>query len=106
MDATVWLPVLVLGLPFASFVLLAVLAPLRRAGRAAGAVSIAAIAAAFLGAVLVRRVGFTREATWTWIPADDGRTATVGVLVDPRANRMHVLRTLVSLLGQIFWRAS
>src|SRR2546425_845443 len=48
MDANVWLPVLVLGLPFASFVLLAVVAPLRRAGGAAGAVSIAAIAPAFL----------------------------------------------------------
>ena len=53
MDANVWLPILVLGLPFASFVLLAVVAPLRRAGGAAGAVSIAAIAAAFLGAVVV-----------------------------------------------------
>src|SRR5437867_1705379 len=92
MDATVWLPVIVLGLPFASFVLLAVVAPLRRAGRAAGAVSIAAIAAAFLGAVLVWSVGFTREATWTWIPADDGPTATVGVLVDPLANAMLVDR--------------
>src|SRR5437867_4254185 len=102
MDATVWLPVLVLGLPFASFVLLAVVAPLRRAGRAAGAVSIAAIAAAFLGAVLVWSVGFTREATWTWIPADDGPTATVGVLVDPLANAMLVLVTLVSLLVQIY----
>src|SRR5438034_11667955 len=96
MDATVWLPVLVLGLPFASFGLLAVVAPLRRAGRAAGAVSIAAIAAAFLGAVLVWSVRFTREATWTWIPADDGPTATVGVLVDPLANAMLVLVTLVS----------
>src|SRR6059036_1386622 len=102
MDATVWLPVLVLGLPFASFVLLAVVAPLRRAGRAAGAVSIAAIAAAFLGAVLVWSEGFTREATWTWIPADEGPTATVGVLLDPLANAMLVLVTLVSLLVQIY----
>src|SRR5213592_103244 len=102
MDATVWLPVLVLGLPFASFVLLAVVAPLRRAGRAAGAVSIAAIAVAFLGALVVWREGFNGEATWAWIPADEGPTATVGVLVDPLANAMLVLVTLVSLLVQIY----
>src|SRR3989454_8411942 len=61
MDANVWLPVLVLGLPFASFVLLAVVAPLRRAGGAAGAVSIAAIAPAFLVAVLVWGEGLGSE---------------------------------------------
>src|SRR2546422_598993 len=102
MDANVWLPVLVLGLPFASFVLLAVVAPLRRAGGAAGAVSIAAIAAAFLVAVLVWGEGLGSEATWTWIPADEGPTATVGVLVDPLSNAMLVLVTLVSLLVQIY----
>src|SRR5438552_3379168 len=102
MDAIVWLPVLVLALPFASFVLLSVVAPLRRAGRAAGAVSIAAIAAAFLGAAHVWNEGFVREATWDWIPADEGPTATVGVLVDPLSNAMLVLVTLVSLLVQIY----
>src|SRR5213593_3699594 len=102
MDANVWLPVLVLGLPFGSFVLLAVVAPLRRAGGAAGAVSIAAIAPAFLVAVLVWGEGLGSEATWSWIPADEGPTATVGVLVDPLANAMLVLVTLVSLLVQIY----
>src|SRR5881409_1012537 len=102
MDANVWLPVLVLGLPFGSFVLLAVVAPLRRAGGAAGAVSIAAIAAAFLVAVLVWGEGLGSEATWSWIPADEGPTATVGVLVDPLSNAMLVLVTLVSLLVQIY----
>src|SRR3989449_1298115 len=102
MDANVWLPVLVLGLPFASFVLLAVVAPLRRAGGAAGAVSIAAIAPAFLVAVLVWGEGLGSEATWSWIPADEGPTATVGVLVDPLSNAMLVLVTLVSLLVQIY----
>ena len=102
MDANVWLPVLVLGLPFASFVLLAVVTPLRRAGGAAGAVSIAAIAPAFLVAVLVWGEGLGSEATWSWIPADEGPTATVGVLVDPLSNAMLVLVTLVSLLVQIY----
>src|SRR6059036_1187108 len=102
MDANVWLPVLVLGLPFASFVLLAVVAPLRRAGGAAGAVSIAAIAPAFLVAVLVWGEGLGSEATCSWIPADEGPTATVGVLVDPVSNAMLVLVTLVSLLVQVY----
>src|SRR5437899_4400180 len=102
MDANVWLPVLVLGLPFASFVLLAVVAPLRRAGGAAGAVSIAAIVAAFLVAVVVWGEGLGSEATWSWIPGDEGPTATVGLLVDPLSNAMLVLVTLVSLLVQIY----
>src|SRR5207244_13466980 len=97
MDANVWLPVLVLGLPFASFVLLAVVAPLRRAGGAAGAVSIAAIAPAFLVAVLVWGEGLGSEATWSWIPAEEGPAATVGVLVDPDSNAMRVPVTVVSL---------
>ena len=52
MPPPVWLPLLVLALPFANFVLLAVVAPLRRAGRAAGAVGIAAVAAALAGALV------------------------------------------------------
>src|SRR5205807_979946 len=40
--------------------------------------------------------------TWAWIPADEGRTATVGVLLDPLSNAMLVLVTLVSLLVQIY----
>src|SRR3989442_13531349 len=102
MDAGVWPPVLVLGLPLASCVLLAVVAPLRRAGGAAGAVSIAAIAAALLVAVLVWGEGLGSEATWTWIPADEGPTGTVGVLVDPLLNAKLVLGTLLSLLLQIY----
>src|SRR2546426_9647201 len=102
MDANVWLPVLVLGLPFASFVLLAVVAPLRRAGGAAGAVSIAAIVAAFLGAVVVWGEGLGSEATGSWIPGDEGPTATVGLLVDPLSNATLVVVTAVSLLGQLY----
>ena len=51
MAPSVWLPLLVLGLPFVAFVLLAVVAPLRRVGPRAGLVSIGAIALAF-GAAL------------------------------------------------------
>src|SRR5206468_8780709 len=40
--------------------------------------------------------------SWAWIPADEGPTATVGVLLDPLSNAMLVLVTLVSLLVQIY----
>src|SRR5213594_3230309 len=95
---------LVVLLPFLAFVLLAVVVPLRRRGQAAGAVSIAAIAVAFLAALFSWVVwkGEPHVQTWAWIPADEGPTATVGVLLDPLSNAMLVLVTLVSLLVQIY----
>jgi len=98
----VWLPLLVLALPFASFLLLAVVAPLRRAGRAAGGVGIAAMAAALAGALVIWLAGYRNTATWAWLPGDGGPMATVGLLVDPLANAMLVLVTLVSLLVQVY----
>ncbi|MBI4637414.1 MAG: NADH-quinone oxidoreductase subunit L [Candidatus Rokubacteria bacterium] len=94
--------VLVLALPFCAFLLLAVVPPLRRRGRAAGAVGIAAIAAALFAAFAVSREGGRHEASWAWIPADGGPVATVGVLVDELSMAMLVLVTLVSLLVQIY----
>jgi NADH-quinone oxidoreductase subunit L len=102
MPASVWLPLLVLGLPFVAFVLLAVVAPLRRVGPRAGLVSIGAIALAFGAALTVWTESFVSETTWAWIPADGGPIATVGLLVDPLSNAMLVLVTLVSLLVQIY----
>src|SRR2546428_996920 len=95
---------LVVLLPFVAFVLLAVVVPLRRRGQAAGAVSIAAIAVAFLAALFswVVWTGEPHVQTWAWIPADEGPTGTVGVLLDPLSNAMLVLVTLVSLLVQIY----
>src|SRR2546421_869113 len=99
---------LVVLLPFVAFVLLAVVVPLRRRGQAAGAVSIAAIAVAFLAALFSWFVwkGGAHVQTWAWIPADEGPTATVGVLLDPLSNAMLVLVTLVSLLVQVYSLAS
>ena len=102
MPPPVWLPLLVLALPFASFLLLAVVAPLRRAGRAAGGVGIAAMAAALAGALVIWLAGYRNTATWAWLPGDGGPMATVGLLVDPLANAMLVLVTLVSLLVQVY----
>jgi NADH-quinone oxidoreductase subunit L len=89
-------------MPFVAFLLLAVVGPLRRTGRGAGLVSIAAVAISFAAALTVWAQGFVAERTWGWIPSDGGPIATVGVLVDPLANAMLVLVTLVSLLVQIY----
>ena len=102
MAPNVWLPLAILALPFLAFVLLAVLAPLRRAGVPAGLLSIAAMALAFVGALSVWTQRFAAEARWPWIPDDGGPIATVGILVDPLSNAMLVLVTLVSLLVQIY----
>src|SRR3989454_2390210 len=102
MAPSVWLPLLVLGLPFVAFVLLAVVAPLRRVGPRAGFVSIGAIALALGGALTVWSEGFVGVATWSWTPSAGGPIATVGVLVDPLSTAMLVLVTLVSLLVQIY----
>jgi NADH-quinone oxidoreductase subunit L len=100
---------LVLGLPFAAFLVLALVAPLRRRGRAAGAVSIAAMAAAFLIALAMSLAewggagdGEGWVETWTWIPGDGGPMATVGVMMDTLSEAMLLLVTLVSLLVQIY----
>jgi NADH-quinone oxidoreductase subunit L len=42
------------------------------------------------------------SATWSWIPADGGPMATVGVMVDDLALPMCVLVTFISLLVQIY----
>jgi NADH-quinone oxidoreductase subunit L len=102
MDGALSLPLLVLGLPFAAFLALALVAPLRRAGRLAGGVSIAASGAALLCALVVWSDGTRADATWAWIPADGGPMATVGLLVDPLSSAMLVLVTLVSLLVQVY----
>src|SRR5882762_7484035 len=94
--------VAILGLPFASFLVLALVRPLRRSGRPAGLVSIAAIAAALALALRVFTSGGRVEALWPWIPADGSPMATVGVLVDELSAAMLVLITLVSLLVQVY----
>src|SRR5262245_56117803 len=92
----------VLALPFAAFLVLALVPPLRRSGRPAGVVSIVAIAAALAAAVRVVAARGRAEALWPWIPADGGPMATVGVLVDELSAAMLVLITLVSTLVQLY----
>ncbi len=102
------LALIVLALPFLSFLLLAAVRPLRRSAPAAAAVSIAAIAGSLVTAILtvrgaVRRTGpQSPSTTWAWIPADDGPMATVGVMVDDLSMTMLLLVTLVSFLVQVY----
>ena len=104
------LALLVLGLPAASFVLIGVLGPLRRSGRGAAALSIAAIGGAFAAAVVLWQSARAMaegpprnpSATWSWIPADGGPMATVGVMVDDLALPMCVLVTFISFLVQVY----
>jgi NADH-quinone oxidoreductase subunit L len=95
----------VLWLPFCAFLLLAVVVPLRRAGKLAGGVSIAAVAASLLAALALWvqfGPGRSLERSWSWIPADAGPLATVGILIDPVSAAMVVLVALVSFLVQLY----
>ncbi len=91
-----------LGLPFCIFVLLAVVPPLRRAGRIAGALSVAAIGGSLVAALVLWRSGQSVEQAWSWLPAEGGPMATVGILVDDVAAVMLVLVALVSFLVQLY----
>jgi NADH-quinone oxidoreductase subunit L len=97
---------LALLLPACAFVILAVVAPLRRHGRAAAGLSVlfsAGALAAALGALrLTTRSGGFSEWTWAWIPAEAGPLATVGVLADGDSALMLVLVALISFLVQVY----
>jgi len=96
---------LALLLPAATFLLLAIAYPLRRAGRAAGIVSVVGAAGALAAALrawqLQSAEGFTRIVT-EWIPQESGSLATVGVLADADSTVMLVLVALVSFLVQLY----
>ncbi|HEU5196016.1 MAG TPA: NADH-quinone oxidoreductase subunit L [Methylomirabilota bacterium] len=98
----------VLGLPFFSFLLLALIPPLRRRATAAATVSISAMVAAVGCAfwlswrALPRALLQSPSTTWAWIPADGGPMATVGVMVDDKSMAMCMLVTFVSLMVQLY----
>ncbi len=99
---------LVLALPFLSFVAIGLIRPLRRSGRPAAVVSILAMAGALATAATMswQAIPAARTANpgvlWGWLPADGGPMASVGVWVDGMAMQMCVLVTLISLLVQIY----
>src|SRR5712692_1825275 len=99
------LALLTLLAPAASFLLLAVLFPLRRSGRPAAWLSIAFSGAALGGAIAGWRLA-TPDAfamrLWEWLPSEAGALATVGVLTDFDSTLMLVLVAGVSFLVQVY----
>src|SRR5690242_5491359 len=97
------LGLIALLLPAASFLVIGLLPPLRRWGRAAAAFSIfcalGAFAAALLAYMAVEDMSIARI---PWLPGSREALATVGILVDPVSSLMLVLVTLVSLLVQVY----
>ncbi len=100
-----WLALLALLLPASAFIILAVVAPLRRHGRAAAGLSVLFAAGALVAAIGMLRSstdgGFS-ERLWAWIPAEAGPLVTIGVLADGDSALMLVLVALVSFLVQVY----
>jgi len=92
--------------PAAVFVLLAVVAPLRRSGRLAALISIAGALTALGAAILAwRNLGEDIDVfrhVWAWLPQHEGVLATVGVLADTYSVKMLVLVSLVATLVQVY----
>jgi NADH-quinone oxidoreductase subunit L len=96
---------LALLLPACAFILLALAGPFRRLGRPAAYLSIVLSAAALVAAIGALRLaggGGYSEWLWSWIPAEAGPLATVGVLADGDSALMLVLVALVSFLVQVY----
>jgi NADH-quinone oxidoreductase subunit L len=93
---------LVLAMPFVSFLLLALVPPLRRQGPVAGWVGIVAMAVALAAALRTWFGGVRGTLVVPWLPGDGGPMATVGLMVDELSAAMLVLVSLVSLLVQVY----
>jgi len=102
----VLLAILALLLPAGSFLLIGVLAPLRRSGRPAAYVSIAAVATSLAAAIRTWQLASASaepiRAVWNWLPGANGPLASMGVLVDHQSSLMLILVTLVATLVQIY----
>jgi NADH-quinone oxidoreductase subunit L len=101
------LPALVaLLLPAGAFLLLAVVAPLRRSGRPAAYLSVLFAAGALAAAIASLRVTSTSGGysawLWPWIPTEAGPLTSVGVLADGDSALMLALVALVSFLVQMY----
>jgi NADH-quinone oxidoreductase subunit L len=96
------LAVTILALPAAAFAALALVPPLRRSGRPAGLVSLAAAGGALTAAIALWSAPAPAVARWEWLPAESGPLATVGLYVDATTAAMLVLVTLVATLVQLY----
>jgi len=93
-------------LPAAAFVLLGLVGPVRRLGRAAGMLSalfaVASLASALLAWQNVEAEGDPISLSVGWLPAAAGPLASVGVMVDAQSAVMLCLVALVASLVQIY----
>ncbi|HEY7188383.1 MAG TPA: hypothetical protein VH436_17625, partial [Vicinamibacterales bacterium] len=98
------LTLVALLLPAAAFLILAIVAPLRRDGRPAAYLSVLFAAAALGAAILSWRAhvgGAVTRLVWEWLPAKDMTLATVGILADADSTVMLTLVALVAFLVQL-----
>jgi NADH-quinone oxidoreductase subunit L len=103
MDSAV-LTLIALLAPAAAFLVLAIVAPLRRAGRLAAYFSILGAAGSLAAAVIAWRThdtGATRL-VWDWLASQGKPLATIGVLADETSTVMLVLVALVAFLVQLY----
>jgi NADH-quinone oxidoreductase subunit L len=99
-----FLTLIALLAPVAAFLVLAIVAPLRRAGRPGAYFSILGATGSLAAAVMAWRrydEGATRL-VWDWLPSQGRPLATIGVLVDETSTVMLVLVALVALLVQVY----
>ena len=90
--------------PVAAFLVLAIVAPLRRAGRPGAYFSILG-ATVSLGAAVAAWRGYDGAITrmvWDWLPSEGRPLATIGVLADETSTVMLVLVALVAFLVQVY----
>jgi NADH-quinone oxidoreductase subunit L len=90
--------------PVAAFLVLAIVAPLRRAGRPGANFSILG-ATVSLGAAVTAWRGYDGAITrmvWDWLPSEGRPLATIGVLADETSTVMLVLVALVAFLVQVY----
>ena len=91
-------------LPAFSFLVLAVVAPLRRLGRPAAWFSVLCAAGSLVAAAIAWNHGGDNVSrmVWTWLPSRGEALATVGVLADADSTIMLTLVALVALLVQLY----
>jgi len=100
-----YLALVALLLPAAGFLILALVAPLRRAGRPGAFTSIlfaAGSLAAAIGAWSGHAEGQVTRLAWDWLPSGGASLATVGILADRDSTVMLMLVALVAFLVQLY----
>ena len=90
--------------PIGAFLVLAIVAPLRRAGRPGAYFSILGAAGSLSAAVVawLRHDEGATRLVWDWLPGQGRPLATIGVLVDETSTVMLVLVALVAFLVQLY----